>query len=201
MSMMFITGRLVTKIQPRYLIVAGASIIALSMYNLTAVYGDTGFWYLAQSRMLLGLGLPLIFLSITAASYEGISPDKIDQASALINVARNTGGSLGVALSSNVLAHRGQFHESRLAEQVVPSNVAYQETLRQATDYFISHGSLAIDAKRQAVAWIGKQILAQSSFLAFIDVFWVLMAISLAAAALALTLRKVKLGGHAPTAH
>lgn len=66
------------------MIVAGASIIALSMYNLTSIYGDVGFWYLAHSRMLLGVGLPLIFLSITAASYEGIAADKVDQASALV---------------------------------------------------------------------------------------------------------------------
>jgi MFS transporter, DHA2 family, multidrug resistance protein len=33
------------------------------------------------------------------------------------------------------------------------------------------------------------------------DVFWLLMVISLAAALLALTLRKVKLGGGAPVGH
>ena len=201
MAMMFITGRLLTKIQPKVLIVAGASIIALSMYNLTSIYGDVGFWYLAHSRMLLGVGLPLIFLSITAASYEGISPDKVDQASALVNVARNIGGSLGIALSSNVLAHRGQFHQSRLVEHAVPSDAAYQETLRQAIDYFASHGSLALQAQKQAIAWIGQQVATQASLLAFIDVFWTLMAISLVAAALALTLRKVTLGGYAPAAH
>lgn len=201
MAMMFVTGRLLTRIQPKYLIVAGASIIALSMYNLTSIYGGVGFWYLAQSRMLLGIGLPLIFLSITAASYEGISPANLDQASALINVARNTGGSLGVALSSNVLAHREQFHQSRLVEQAVPSSGAYQETVRQMIDYFMSHGSSTLKAQKQAIVWIGQQVAAQASFLAFIDVFWTLMAISLAAAALALTLRKVRLSAHAPAVH
>ena len=201
MAMMFITGRLLTKAQPKYLIVAGASIIALSMYNLTAVYGDVGFWFLAQSRMLLGIGLPLIFLSITAASYDGIAPDKIDQASALINVARNTGGSLGVALASNVLAHRAQFHQSRLAEHAVPSSSGYQDSLQRATDFFASHGSSMLQAQQQAIAWIGQQIQAQASLLAYMDVFWVLMLISLAAVPLALTLRKVTLSGAAPMGH
>lgn len=201
MAMMFITGRVLTRVQPKYLIVAGASIIALSMYNLTAVYGDVGFWYLAQSRMLLGVGLPLIFLSITAASYDGIAPDKIDQASALINVARNTGGSLGVALVSNVLAHREQFHQSRLVEHAVPSSVGYQETLRRAMDYFASHGSSMLQAQQQAIDWIGQQVQAQASFLAYMDVFWVLMLISLTAVPLALALHKVKLGGPAAVGH
>ena len=201
MAMMFITGRLLTKVQPRYLIVVGASFVALSMYSLTAIYGDVGFWYLAQSRMLLGIGLPLIFLSITAASYDGIPADKIDQASALINVARNIGSSLGVALISNVITHREQFHQSRLVEHAIPSSAAYQETVRQMTDYFVQHGSLAAEAPQQVIAWIGEQVQAQASFLAYMDAFWVLTVLALTAVPLALALRKVKLGGAAPAGH
>jgi MFS transporter, DHA2 family, multidrug resistance protein len=44
-------------------------------------------------------------------------------------------------------------------------------------------------------------VQAQASFLAYIDAFWALMLISLAAVPLALTLRNVKLGGPAPVSH
>jgi MFS transporter, DHA2 family, multidrug resistance protein len=135
MVMMFVAGRLVGKVQPKYLIVAGAVIIALSLYALTNVYGDLGFWFLARSRMVFGVGVPLIFVSITTASYRGIPLDKTEQASALINAARNTGGSIGISIASNVLAHREQFHQSRLVESVVPSSVQYQDTLHQVTSY------------------------------------------------------------------
>src|SRR6476469_4297847 len=87
MVMMFVVGRLSGKVQPKYMIIAGAFITALSMYDLTNVYGDLGFWFMARSRMLLGVGLPLIFLTITTASYDGIPPNKTDQASALIHAA------------------------------------------------------------------------------------------------------------------
>jgi DHA2 family multidrug resistance protein len=201
MLMMFVVGRLSGKVQPKYLIVAGAIIVALSMYDLTNVYGDLGFWFFARSRMLLGIGLPLIFLSITTASYDGIPPEKTDQASALINAARNTGGSMGVSLASNVLAHREQFHQSRLVENVIPSNVPYQDTLHQLTSYFMGQGSSLLQAQQQAIHWIGQQVQTQASFLAYMDVFWMLMLISLAAVPLALALRKVKLGGAAAVAH
>src|SRR5450755_2332784 len=82
MAMMFVVGRLAAKVQPKYLIVAGAVLIALSMYGMTNVYGDLGFWFMARSRMLLGVGLPLIFVPIMTASYDGIPPSKTDQASA-----------------------------------------------------------------------------------------------------------------------
>jgi DHA2 family multidrug resistance protein len=201
MGMMFVAGRLSGKVQPKYLIVAGAVIIALSMYALTNVYGDLGFWFLAHCRMLFGVGLPLVFVSINTAAFDGILPDKTGQASALINAARNTGGSIGISLASNVLAHREQFHQSRLVEQVIPSSAQYQDTLRQVTDYFLAQGSSLAHAQQQAFAWIGQQVQTQAAFLAYIDVFWTLTVISAAAALLALVLRKVKLGGTVTVGH
>jgi hypothetical protein len=58
---------------------------------------DADFWFFAWSRIYLGIGLPLIFIPITTASYEGLPPSKTDQASALINLARNFGGAMGVS--------------------------------------------------------------------------------------------------------
>jgi DHA2 family multidrug resistance protein len=201
MVMMFVVGRVAAKIQPKYLIVAGAMIIALSMYGMTNVYADLGFWFMARSRMLLGVGLPLIFVPIMAASYDGIEPSKTDQASALINAARNTGGSIGVSIVSNVLTHREQFHQSRLVEQVIPSSTTYQDTLQQITNYFTAHGSSLLQAHDQAIQWIGAQVQLQASFLGYMDAFWALMLISLSAVPLALALRKVKLGGPVHMGH
>jgi DHA2 family multidrug resistance protein len=201
MLMMFVVGRLAAKVQPKYLIVAGAVIIAISMYEMTNVYGDLGFWYMARSRMLLGVGLPLIFVPIMAASYDGIPQSKTDQASALINAARNTGGSIGVSIVSNVLTHREQFHQNRLVESVLPSSVQYQDTLHRVTDYFVAQGNSLLQAQQQAIQWIGQQVQAQASFLAYMDAFWVLMLISLSAVPLALSLRVVKLGGPVHVGH
>jgi DHA2 family multidrug resistance protein len=201
MVMMFVVGRLAAKVQPKFLIIVGAVLIAVSMYQMTNVYGDLGFWYMAQSRMLLGVGLPLIFIPIMTASYDGIPQSKTDQASALINAARNTGGSIGVSIVSNVLTHREQFHQSRLVESVLPSSVQYQDTLHRLTDYFVAQGNSLLHAQQQATQWIGQQVQTQASFLAYMDAFWVLMLISLAMVPLALTLRKIKLGDPVRVGH
>ena len=126
---------------------------------------------------------------------------KTDQASAIVNAARNTGGSIGISIVSNVLAHREQFHQNRLVEQVVPSSAQYQDTLQQITSFFTAHGSSLAQAHDQAIQWIGQQVQAQASFLGYMDAFWVLMLISLSAVPLALTLRKVKLGGPVHVGH
>jgi DHA2 family multidrug resistance protein len=201
MAMMFVTGRLSGVIQPKYLIASGAALVALSMYDLTNVYGGLGFWFFASSRMLLGLALPLIFLPILTASYDGIPPDKTDQASALMNVARNTGGSIGISLATNVLAHRAQFHQSRLVEDTIPSRSAYQQTIAQVTQYFVDHGSSMAQAQKQAFGWIAQQVQAQAVYLAYSDVFFMLMLVSAAAVPLALILRRVKLGAAVLVGH
>jgi DHA2 family multidrug resistance protein len=200
MAMMFVVGRLSGRVQPKYLIMTGAAVVAASMFVLTFVYSDTGFWFFATARTLFGVGLPLIFVSITAVSFNGVPPGKTDQASALINVARNTGGSLGISLAANVLERREQFHQSRLAEHVIPSASQYQDTLQHVTNYFLAQGSALAQAQQQAFAWIGQTVQAQAALLAYIDVFWVLMLIALGSIPLALALRSVKAGA-APPAH
>jgi MFS transporter, DHA2 family, multidrug resistance protein len=69
------------------------------------------------------------------------------------------------------------------------------------TNYFLGQGSSLVDAQQQAIQWIGQQVQTQASFLAYMDVFWVLVLVSLVAVPLALALRKVKLGGAAAVAH
>ena len=151
--------------------------------------------------MLLGLGLPLLFLPIITASYEGIPSGKTDQASALLNAARNTGGSIGISLANNVLWDRAQFHQSRLVDQAIPSSVQYQDTLHHMTNFFVGQGSPLIEAQQQAITWVGQQVQLQASFFAYMDAFWVLTLLALAAVPLALSLRNVKPGGGAPAGH
>jgi len=200
-AMMLVVGQISGKVQPKYLIAIGATIVALAMYRLTWIYGDTTFSFFAWVRVYIGIGLPLIFISITSASYEGIDKSQTDQASALINVARNVGGSLGVSLAQNVLAYRQQFHQTRLVEGTIPSNPAYQDTLARATQYFSTYGDKGVDAQGQAIAWIGQEVARQVAFWAYIDVFLVLAIVSASAVPLAMTLSKVKLGGSAPAGH
>jgi DHA2 family multidrug resistance protein len=178
----------------KWLIMAGALIIAAGMYNSTNLNGDLNFGWFVWQRIYIGIGLPLIFIAITNASYDGIPKDKTDQASALINVARNTGGSIGVAIAQNVLMYREQFHQSRLVEHVVASNPAYQRTLALLTRFFESRGIGTVKAANQAFAAINQTVQHQVAFWAYIDVFVALGFVALSAAALALLMRPTKGG-------
>jgi DHA2 family multidrug resistance protein len=191
--LMPVVGRLVAAMQPKYLIMFGAAIVALSMWHLTGLTGDITYGYAALSRIFLALGLPFLFLPVTTASYDGVPPDKTNQASALINVARNIGGSMGVALAQTVLAQRQQFHQSRLVEHAAPSDIGYQQTIDAMTRYFQAQGSNASDAASQAVAWVGRTLQQQVDLLAYIDVFWTLAIIAVLMIPTAAVLRSIDL--------
>jgi MFS transporter, DHA2 family, multidrug resistance protein len=197
MVMMPITGKLIGSVQPKYLIAAGAAIAALSMWHLTGITGDISYGYAAMSRVYLAIGLPLLFLPITTASYDGVPPEKTNQASALINVARNLGGSMGVALVQTVLAQREQFHQSRLVEHLAPSDLGYQQTIDAMTRYFQAQGSNAPDAAGQALAWVGQTLQRQIDLLAYVDVFWTLAMIGVIMVPIALSLRTIDLSAPA----
>jgi MFS transporter, DHA2 family, multidrug resistance protein len=197
LMMMPIVGKLVGIMQPKYLIMVGASIVVFAMWHLTGLTEDLTYGYAAWSRIFLGIGLPFLFLPVTTASYDGVPPHKTNQASALINVARNIGGSMGVALAQTVLAQRQQFHQNRLVEHIAPSDVGYQQTLDAVTRYFEAHGSNASDAASQAIAWVGQTVQRQTEFFSYIDVFWILAIIGGLMIPLALIIRPIDLSAPA----
>ena len=192
MAMMIVVGR-IGFVQPKYLIAFGAVVVAYGMYMLTSLSATSTFDYFALSRMVLGVGLPFIFIPITVASYDGIPAAKTDQASAMINLARNFGGSIGVSLSQTVLAQREQFHQARLAEHVGVWNPIYSQTLDGARASFAARPLSGGGAAQAAFGWIGQTVQIQASYLSYVDVFLVLSVLSLALAPLALTLRAVRL--------
>lgn len=125
--------------------------------------------------MLQVVALPFLFIPITAASYAGIPPDKTNEASAIINLMRNLGGSMGVSFTTTLLQQRDQFHHARLAEDV--------------TRFSDLHG--------QSVAAMGRLVATQASVLSYIDVFYVLAMIAAGVTPLVLFLRNVPKGARA----
>jgi DHA2 family multidrug resistance protein len=172
--MMPVTAQLSSFVQPKYLMAIGMLILAMALWHFTSLAPTASFDYFAWARVFQMVGLPLLFVPITTASYAGLPPEKTNQASALINVARNLGGSIGVSMAITLIAQREQFHQFRLTEHLVPSSPQYQETLRQAAARFVAHGASHADAQREALGWLGMLVQSQATLLSFIDVFWVL---------------------------
>jgi len=140
-----------------------------------------------------------LFIPINTVAYDGLPPNKTNQASALMNVARNLGGSIGISLANVVLFQRTQFHQARLVENTSPTSPTFQSTVQQLTQYFMSHGASATDAKGRAMGYIGQLLETQATILAYVDVFHVCaIAAAVMIPLVLLLVRRINL--HAPAA-
>ncbi len=143
MTSMLAAGQVSRFVQPRYMMAGALLAISLALYHFTALSPDADFWWFAWARVFQMAGIPVLFLTITSYSYVGLPWGKSGQASALINVARNLGGSIGISAVQTLLARREQFHQSRLDANLIPSSLPYAHTLKLASAYFVQHGSSA----------------------------------------------------------
>jgi MFS transporter, DHA2 family, multidrug resistance protein len=194
--------RLTGRIQPKYLMTFGLIGIAVSMWYSTSLTPDASFDYFSWVRVYQMVGLPFLFIPINTVAYDGLPQDKTNQASALMNVARNLGGSIGISLANVVLTQRAQFHQSRLVESTVPSSPAFQSMLQSMTNYFIHQGASSGEASNRAMAFIGQLVQTQATILAYIDVFHVCaIAAALMIPIVLLAVRPVQPGARAVTAH
>jgi DHA2 family multidrug resistance protein len=92
----------------------------------------------------------------------------------LINLARNIGGSSGIAICTTLIARREQFHQQRLIEHLSPLDAPYQSALAGAKQLFITGGADPTQAAAQAHGLIYNLVQQQAAMLSFNEVFWVL---------------------------
>ena len=84
-----LAGQVTGRFQPKYLMMIGLIGIVLSMWYSTTLTPDASFDYFAWVRVYQMVGLPFLFIPINTVAYDELPPDQTNQASALMNVARN----------------------------------------------------------------------------------------------------------------
>jgi MFS transporter, DHA2 family, multidrug resistance protein len=188
--MMPVAGQIIGRVQPKYLMMIGLTIIALAMWYSTSLVPDASFTYFAMVRVLQTIGMPFMFIPINIVAYDGLPEQKTSDGAALINVARNLGGSIGVSLANTELVQRSQFHQARLTENLTQSSPVFQSTVQHIMQYFAHVGSPA-DAQGRAMGYIGHLVTDQATLMAYIDIFysWAIFAAVLVPAVLLLVRR------------
>jgi len=169
--MMPVAGQITGRMQPKYWMVIGLGGIAAAMWYSTSLAPDASFSFFATMRVYQMIGLPFLFIPINSVAYDGLPRQKTAEGAALMNVARNLGGSIGVSLANTQLLQRSQFHQARLVENLNPSSPAYESTLQQITHYFAQSGSSAAAVGR-ATGYIGQLVNGQATLMAYIDIFY-----------------------------
>jgi DHA2 family multidrug resistance protein len=170
-----VAGILTDKVPPKYLVGFGLLVEIFALWSMTHLNADISFHTASMTRVWLAIGIPFLFLPLTNAAYIGLKPNQSNQASALMNIGRNLGGTIGISLIQAQLAQRQQYHQARYVESLNPLNPDYQHNLQGIVRGLMHQGLGASDAMQVAVAQIYKTLLRQAQMLAFIDAFRTLM--------------------------
>ena len=192
-------GRIVGRVDARWLIaiglaVCGTALLRMSDFDLTTNYGSV-----MLARLVQSLGLSCLFIPINTEVFATVPPRKTNNASALINVWRNLGGSVGISVGSTMLTRRTQFHHSVLVAPVRPGNPPYVGLLGDLTSRF-AH-TFGPDAPLHALAAIAQIVDRQARLLAYLDTFAFFGGTFLAMLPVVLLLKKADAHAGLPAAH
>jgi len=180
MVMMPIVGILLSRFQARWLIVFGLITSSLGLFLMSNWNTQIDFRHAVSARVVQSFGLAFLFVPINTVAFSFIAKAKTGYATGLINLARNIGGSSGIAICTTLIARREQFHQQRLIEHISPLDPAYQSALHSATQMFQTQGADPAQAAAQAHGMIYNVVQQQAAMLSFNEVFWTLGVVFLA---------------------
>jgi MFS transporter, DHA2 family, multidrug resistance protein len=172
------------RFDPRILIVTGTLLFAASCFINVDLTHDVGMDQLILPQLLRAAGQPLFTVPLSQISTAGLAPRDTADASALSNMMRNLGGSIGIATLSTMIERREQFHFSMLAEAMTQNAMLTQQRLGAMVVAMQAHVIDPIAARAQALNLIAGQVRREAYVMAYSDAFWLVavgLIISLAA--------------------
>ncbi len=179
-------------LDPRVLIYVGICIVLISMHDLANMSPQSGQPDTYTALLIRGFGMGMLFTPINQVAYASIKPQEAQQASGLINLARQLGGSFGIAALGAYVANTTAFHRSDLASNLYPSNPLLVQRLEGLTQVMMQHGYGRPVAQQMAYAAMNGNLVQQSMVLAYDNAFWVIMVSFACVMPLVLLLKKPK---------
>jgi DHA2 family multidrug resistance protein len=171
MIMMPIVGFLLSRFQARWLVIVGVLIISASLFYMSGFNLNITMGLAIRARIYQSLGLAFLFVPINTMAFYYISKKDTNSATGIINLARNVGGSVGIAAVTAMLARSSQVHQQILAANVNEMNPAYKRLTTGLIGGFTSGGSGPTQAIAQAHGVIYGIVQRNAAMLAFVDNF------------------------------
>jgi DHA2 family multidrug resistance protein len=174
-----VVGRLMQKIDLRYIIAFGLITFALGAYQMTWITRDYDFYELLVPQILRGIGMMCAMVPTNNIALGTLAPDRVKNASGLFNLMRNLGGAVGLAIINEVLNDRTDLHIVRLQERVTWGNALATETINMLTQKFQGMGDAALMALKQFAQIVHRQAAVMSYGDAFfmLTVFYICLSL------------------------
>jgi MFS transporter, DHA2 family, multidrug resistance protein len=171
---MVIVGRLVGRVPTRYLILFGLLLTIISLWQMAGfsllMDGDPIIW----SGFIQGVGTGFVYVPLAAVTFATLKPELRNEATALFNLTRNIGSSIGISVVEALLVRNTQVMHVSLAAHL--------------TRYTGAHAATAASA----LAALNHEVTEQASMIAYNDDFKLMMILTILVIPFAFLLRDVR---------
>ena len=181
MVAMMVAGRVANRVDPRLLMLVGFAMMAESMREMVGWTPDIDAWSLALTTLLQGAGLGFVFTPLQVIAFATLPTDLRTDGTALFSLVRNVGSSIGISITSFLLAQNTQIVHAQLAEHLTQFN----RMLQTGGAYLLWN-----TATPPGLSALNVEVTRQASIIAYMDDFKLMLLIWLPAALLLLLMRR-----------
>jgi DHA2 family multidrug resistance protein len=174
LAMLFI-GRLVGRLDVRLIIGVGFLLTAISLAMMTHFSMQMPMDSIIWSGAIQGLGTGIVYVPMAALTFATLSPVLRNEGTALFNLIRNIGSSIGISVVQALFVSNTQVVHASLAAHITAGAL-----LRPAAGAL--HGA-------PAAAALNGLVTGQAAMIAYIDDFYLMLLLTLGALPLLLLVR------------
>ena len=159
------------KFDVRLVIFLGTMVFAGSCFMNSYMSFDYAKDHFIFANIVRALGQPFTMVPIVGLALATIAAKDAGEGSALFNMFRNLGGSVGIALLSTIVTRREQFHDTRIGERITAYDFGLQERIATSQAQFVARGFAPDEAQQQAYGSLKAIVQREANVMAFNDAF------------------------------
>jgi len=178
---MFVVGRLMGRVDTRLILVTGLGLCALALLQMTHFDLSMDARPFVTTGIVQGLGIGLLFVPLSVTAFATLTPALRAEGTAVYTLVRNLGSSVGISIMEALDTRQTAVAHADMAGQLQPGNPAQAALLPPG-------------ATGSALETLNAEISRQAAMVALIDVFRLMLVLTIAIAPLLLLMRKPKTG-------
>ncbi|MGA2106856.1 MAG: MFS transporter, partial [Syntrophorhabdales bacterium] len=192
MLVMPMVARLILKMNAKYLLAGSIAGIATATFLMGRFSLFVDFPGIMWPRVVLGVGLACLFVPLTGLTLRQLPNEEMGNATAIYNLLRNLGGSVGIAFVTTMIARGAQIHQTYLASHVTIFDRAYQ--WYQGFSSPLQGGGSPAGAH----ALLYGRLLREANMLSFNDAFLMLSGLMVLVLPLVFFMKRIRFGRQEP---
>jgi DHA2 family multidrug resistance protein len=171
MASMMLVGRLIGRVDTRWLLGLGLGATAWSFQTMTTWTPDVSWGTVVGVGVFQGAGLGFIFTPLSVVTLSTIAPESRAEGAGLYSLARNIGSSIGISVVNTLLTRNTQVNHAAISTRVTAVNPGFAlPDVARFWDPLTAAGRAGLDA----------MVTRQAQIIAYIDDYKLLMIATLA---------------------